>query len=66
MGYARNQGNWLKCLENCQNSRVIKFGLGVNKKNSQATWADNLSKFSVFNSFFKNGRVFFKNKNIFQ
>ncbi len=33
IGYARNQGNCLKYLENCQNRKVIKFGLGVNKKN---------------------------------
>jgi hypothetical protein len=32
LGNARNQGNCLKYLENCQNSRVTKLGLGVNKK----------------------------------
>ncbi len=33
IGNARNQGNCLKYLENCQNSRVIKLGPGVKKKN---------------------------------
>jgi len=40
IGNARNQGNRQKYLENCQNSRMVKLGLGVKKKKfAPATWA---------------------------